>query len=309
MKNKYSFIKNNLRQIILLSVLVITVFILIGVGKVSDKKEIRQSTLTKNNYDYSSISKIVAKAYYVYDIKEDKVLYSKNENEGLPLASVTKLMTGLAVIKTLPEGTIVEIGQDAINQEGDSGLFVGEKWTLKNLLDFTLVTSSNDGIFALKKTLDEYLAINNTNTIYLMNELAVKMQLKNTLFLNESGLDMNQNISGAYSSAQDISKLLTYIIKNEPSMLQDTIKENGVFVSEDGLKHSVKNTNTSVNKIPSLIGSKTGFTDLAGGNLAIIFDAGLSHPIAIVVLGSTQEERFSDVEKLIKLTLQKISEF
>ena len=54
--------------------------------------------------------------------------------------------------------------------------------------------------------------------------------------------------------------------------------------------------------------SKTGFTNLAGGNLAIIFDAGFMHPMTIVVLGSSAEGRFSDVVKLAKITLEKLSE-
>jgi D-alanyl-D-alanine carboxypeptidase len=64
-----------------------------------------------------------------------------------------------------------------------------------------------------------------------------------------------------------------------------------------------------LNKIPSLIASKTGFTDLAGGNLAVIFDAGFEYPIIVVVLGSSQTGRFTDVEKLVNLSLRKISSY
>ena len=45
--------------------------------------------------------------------------------------------------------------------------------------------------------------------------------------------------------------------------------------------------------------SKTGFTDLAGGNLALVFDAGIEHPIAVVVLGSSKKERFTDASALV----------
>jgi D-alanyl-D-alanine carboxypeptidase len=48
--------------------------------------------------------------------------------------------------------------------------------------------------------------------------------------------------------------------------------------------------------------SKTGYTDLAGGNLAVVFDAGIGHPVAVVVLGSTKEERFTDVQRLVRAT-------
>ncbi|MCX6789964.1 MAG: hypothetical protein NTV60_00350, partial [Candidatus Kaiserbacteria bacterium] len=49
--------------------------------------------------------------------------------------------------------------------------------------------------------------------------------------------------------------------------------------------------------------SKTGYTELAGGNLALVFDAGIEHPIAVVVLGSSKEARFTDGTALINATL------
>ena len=72
------------------------------------------------------------------------------------------------------------------------------------------------------------------------------------------------------------------------------------------IKHD-KNVRKVFHKIhKSQIASKTGFTDLAGGNLVIAFDAGLSHPIIISVLGSTQEGRFRDVEKLVTASLMSL---
>ena len=62
------------------------------------------------------------------------------------------------------------------------------------------------------------------------------------------------------------------------------------------------NTNERIADIPGLIGSKTGFTRLAGGNLVIAYDAGLNRPIVIAVLGSTRKGRFSDVTTLINAT-------
>jgi len=58
-----------------------------------------------------------------------------------------------------------------------------------------------------------------------------------------------------------------------------------------------------VTSIPGILLSKTGYTDLAGGNLVVVFDAGINHRVAVVVLGSTQTARFTDVEKLIHATL------
>ena len=80
-----------------------------------------------------------------------------------------------------------------------------------------------------------------------------------------------------------------YSIKNEISRVYNSA----------GAYHEAFNTNELVGDIPNLLGSKTGFTDLAGGNLTIAFDAGFDRPIIITVLGSTREGRFDDVATLI----------
>lgn len=308
----YSLLKRNKRQTSTILIAVVLFFFFVVSLNYSDIPSIRKDIKVdqeKKVFDYESfISKIVAKSYYVYDIKESKVIFSKSEREKLPLASVTKIMAGLVIKSSMLPTTIIDIDEESIRQEGDSGLLVGEKWKLKDLLDFTLLTSSNDGMHALARALDSYKAIEGKSTISMMNDKARELGLEDTIFLNETGLDMNTYISGAYSSAYDISKLFSYIILNDPEMIYATAKEGSIFVSESGTKHMGMNTNISLNETLTLIGSKTGFTELAGGNLAIVIDAGISHPIVIVVFGSTHEGRFEDVEILAKLTLQKLSE-
>jgi len=208
----------------------------------------------------------------------------------------------------LPKNTIVEIKTKDILEEGDSGLVVGENWKLKDLLDFSLITSSNDGMHAISSVLNSYKSSDGKNTVILMNEKAKEFGLVNTVFMNETGLDIDTNLSGAYSSAYDVSILLKKILKENTSLISDTTKDIDSFVSESNITHVASNTNISINNIPNILLSKTGYTDLAGGNLAIVFDAGFSYPISVVVLGSTIEERFSDVERLVNLTLQKLSE-
>ena len=263
----------------------------------------------KRTFDYQSvINSIEAKSFYVYDLTENKALFAKNEHDKLPLASITKLMSGLVVWDIMPHSSSVTITNDDIALEGDSGLSVGEKWKLKDLLDFSLMSSSNDGMHAIASALNYYEAVNNKDTVEIMNQKATSMGLKDTVFINETGLDVNDTMAGAYSSAYDISLLLKNIIEEEPGLISSTSRPEENFVSESNIKHSAINTNTSIGQIPGLIASKTGYTDLAGGNLAVVFDAGFMHPIAIVVLGSTIEGRFSDVVKLERITLEKLSE-
>ncbi len=91
---------------------------------------------------------------------------------------------------------------------------------------------------------------------------------------------------------------------NHPHIFGKTCRDEGKFFSLNALKHIVKNTNEQIASIPSFLGGKTGYTDLAGGNLVVAFSAGVDRPIVISVLGSTAEERFSDIEKLIWATFE-----
>jgi D-alanyl-D-alanine carboxypeptidase len=306
------FLKKN-KEIIILGIFVCAFFILFFYSINQKNKEIivekESQSIEKEKINYELLlNEIKAKSFYVYDINAEKAIFAKDEKLQLPLASITKLMSGLVILDILPETTIVRISREDISQEGDTGLIVDEDWKLKDLLDFTLITSSNDGMHALASTVNSYESINNKNVVGLMNEKAKILGLENTIFINETGLDIDSNLSGAYSSAYDVSLLLKDIIKNNPALISQTKNDLEKFVSENNISHIALNTNVSINRIPNLLVSKTGFTDLAGGNLAIVFDAGFSYPVAIVVLGSTVEERFDDVEKLVKLTLQKLSE-
>ena len=77
--------------------------------------------------------------------------------------------------------------------------------------------------------------------------------------------------------------------------------------SSDGV-HTTQNTNKALDRIPGIVASKTGFTDLAGGNLAIALEAGPLRPIIVVVLGSTEEGRFDDVANLTNAAIVKIGQ-
>jgi len=258
-----------------------------------------------------------AKAAIVFDALENKIIYSLNSEEQLPLASLTKIMTAVITREILPDYTTITIDSDSIKKEGDSGLRVGEKWRVRDLLDFTLLVSSNDGAASLAAAAAAVSTGIGQNTEGAVNEVVVKKKdfvsqmnekarslgLVQTYFMNETGLDLQTQVSGSYGSARDVANLLVYAVEKYPDLFEATRQLVFKVSLLDGKNREAKNTNEAVLKIPGLIASKTGFTDLAGGNLAVLFDAGLGHPIAIVVLGSSEQGRFVDVEKLVSTTI------
>lgn len=258
---------------------------------------------------------ILAQSVYVFDVKENKALFARNENFELPLASLTKVMTAITALSIIPDGTLIPITKEFLEQEGDSGLYAGEKWPLQKLLRLTLVESSNDGAYAVASAAGafdagtENLENGRQNFIEKMNEKAVELSLTETRFFNPTGLDESASISGGYGSARDITKLFAYAVKTYPEIFTATREKELELQSADELNHHVLNTNANVDNIPNLIASKTGYTDLSGGNLVIAFNADFNRPIVIAVLGSTQEGRFEDVEKLVWATLKKLQSF
>lgn len=282
-------------------------------NSIGDTDALDVFNLQENIDPFAGLS-LQARAIYVFDVASGKSLYSKNENEVLPLASLAKIMTAIVATDIVPESTVVKISSDDIRKEGDSGLLVGERWRMSDIIDFTLTTSSNDGASAIASVAGsigdvEYTSLSKEAKSEFINKMNLKADnigLYNTRFFNESGLDIISNTSGSYGTAKDVALLMAYAVKNKSDVIGATSLQHFVTNTLNNNYHIAINTNTSTDKIPGLIASKTGFTDLAGGNLVVVFDAGIMRPIVVSVLGSTIDGRFEDVEKLVQASLKAI---
>ena len=312
--NNENKIKTKLFLVVLMSFAVVVALIFLFWFFKSDKPILDEkagAVVKKEENPFKNIS-LEAKSAYVWDAEENKPLFSLNEQTQLPLASVTKLMTALLVSDMVPEGTIITIKPEDLLIEGDSGLKNGERWTLSNALDFTLVSSSNDGAHALASVIGFIRAREEGKTeeeifIEEMNKKAKELGLTQTFFLSESGLDLTEWMSGSYGSAKDMAMLMENIVETKPNLLEAT-KYSDLNIKSKDYIHSVENTNPFVETIPGIIGSKTGFTDLAGGNLVVAFDVGIGHPIVVSVLGSSWEGRFEDVRKLVEASIKNFAQ-
>lgn len=247
--------------------------------------------------DAFSNIKIQGRAYVVYDIVDQKVIASKNKDLLLPLASLTKVMTTLSARTHNNKNRKITIGGESIEGDYDLGLRAGQVWGLDELLKYTLVFSSNDGAQAIADGLG-----GRSFFVSQMNSDAKKFGLSLS-FTQPAGLDENGKIGGK-GSALAVAKLFALAHKEFPEVFDATTKARVTVTSSTGRITGIPNTNQEVADFLGLEMSKTGFTDLAGGNLAIIVNVALGHPVVIVVLGSTREDRFSDVERLYK-ALQK----
>ncbi len=244
-----------------------------------------------------------ARSAIVWDVTEQRVLFNKNADERLPLASITKLMTALVTYELLDGAERVAITTDAIRTDGDSGFVDGEEFTVQNLADLMLISSSNDGASALSATAgNAILEDEDAEAVFVtaMNVRAKELGLTKTEFKNSTGLDISPSLAGAYGSARDVAHLMEYVITNVTDAVALTTLDVTTVSNEEGAYHVAKNTNEYVDEMTGLIASKTGYTELSGGNLVVAVNVGLNRPIVVAVLGSTYDGRFQDTLDLIK---------
>ncbi len=251
---------------------------------------------------------IRGKAVYVYDVAKRKVIYEKNASAQLPLASLTKLLTVLLAIEHRSLNDRLIIPKFVPEASGGSLLVPGSTWSIRDLITYALVASSNDAAAALAYAVlvaQGEMTISSLSELYelsskILNIKSEALGLTETYFLNPTGLDSSEEVAGAYGSAQNVGTVLEALILRYPELMVDSTISTITIHNAEGESVTIENTNPDASAIAGISASKTGYTDLAGGNLAIAFNAEKdSHPIIIVVLGSTREDRFHDVESLV----------
>lgn len=248
-----------------------------------------------------------AKAVYVYDLRDQTVLYARHATEILPLASLTKIMTAVVALEHLSKDSLVSIDKESLALEGSIGLKLGDVLDRDSMLTAMLVESSNDVAHALAKKVgtDSRKGSDPIDTfIGLMNQKAAELGLSKTQFYDESGLDISTLKSGGYGSAQDLGSLLAYAYRTYPEIFEVTKQPTVSIVSKNNIWYPLENTNTSIDRIPNLLVSKTGYTKLAGGNLSVIFEMDPGHPVMAVVLGSSMSGRFDDIVRVVESSIR-----
>lgn len=266
------------------------IFFSVGNFRLNQKTESEEQEVKKLQRVLVDIP-ILAKAVSIYDITTSNKIYGKDDTIPMPIASLSKIMTVLVALAGRDQNELVYISKEAVNQAGDFGIFANEKWRVGDIAKFTLIASANDGAYALSERSSLFLEE--------MNSKAKRIGMQNTSFLNFTGLDIDESKPSAFATAEDMNALTSFALLAEPEIFRITSNAEINLKSESGFLHNFKNTNTIIGKIPNLLFSKTGFTNIAGGNLSIIFENKNGHQIAVTILGSTMEGRFTDMENIV----------
>ena len=243
----------------------------------------------------SSVSKPVinAKSAIVYDTHSSRFLYEKEGNTKLPVASLTKIMSAVIILENLDPNDIVTISEKSIKVDGEKqDLYLGEKMSIKNLLKLMLIESSNDAAYAVA----EYAKSLGFDFTALMNAKAKTLNMADSHFTDPAGLD-----DGAYSTVQDLIKLVEYSLSYNDIWNISAEKTAIIESSDEKIKHTATSTNRLLGLIKDIIGGKTGYTEGAGQCMILVTNvAGYPSKTISVVLGS--QDRFGDTQKLIEWT-------
>ena len=183
-------------------------------------------------------------------------LYASNENQRLPMASTTKIMTAIVALENSKLDKTVIIDDEAVGTEGSSAyLKGGDTYTLEGLLYALLLQSANDAAVAI--------AINVGGTqdrfVEMMNQKAEDLNLRDTHFANPNGLDAKDH----YTSAYDLARLSSYALKNADFSRIVSTKTKTV-ISNEGTLRTFYNHNKLLGSFDGCIGVKTGYTKSSG---------------------------------------------
>lgn len=235
---------------------------------------------------------ITAKAAFFINTNTGQILYSKNQHDKLPIASLAKVMAVLVALENKGLDEKLLVSQRATEMEPDEMILLpGEKLTLKELLYGTFLLSANDAAEVLAETTAE----GRDEFIRLMNSRAELLGMKNTKFINPTGLD--EDSGNSYSSAYDLVVLARYAIKHYP-VLVDISKTEHIYLERTD-EHQDYDMYSGINLLttyPGVVGFKTGYTPEAGLTLITLARKD-GREVLGVLLGT--ENRRDEARKLL----------
>lgn len=197
---------------------------------------------------------VSAKAAILMHADSGRVLYEKNADEHMLIASTTKIMTAIVVLEHCELDDLVEVDSRSAGIEGSSMyLKAGESYTVEDLLYGLLLVSGNDAASALAL----HVADSMEEFAELMNAKAAELGMTESSFKNAHGLDEE----GHYSTARDMAKLAAYCMGNE-----DLARIAGT-VSHTVGEQTLVNHNRLLREYDGCLGLKTGYTMAAGRTL------------------------------------------
>lgn len=239
---------------------------------------------------------ISAKSALVYDLTTDKVIYSKNPREKLPIASLVKIMTAIVALESGKLTDVYSVSEIASRiGENSMGLTKGEKLSLEELLYGLLLVSGNDAA----ETIAENFPGGRENFIKAMNDKAKTLGLVDTLFINPSGLEEDEKQE--YSTAYDLLVMTKYALSIPKFAEIVSTYEYVIPYSNNHKAFFLYNDTNLLTSYPGVKGVKPGYTPEAGLCLVTYVENG-GHKLIGVILGS--QSRREEMRELLNYSFK-----
>ncbi len=237
-----------------------------------------------------------AKSGLLIEASTGEIIYEKNKDEKVPVASMTKMVAQIIILENIEKGTLtwnekIRVSSNAAGMGGSQiWLQPGEEMTVRDLMKGITMASANDATVALA----ERIAGTEEAFVRQMNEKVKELGLKSTHFVNPTGLDEENH----YSSAYDMGLIAKELLKHEQILEFSKVYED--YIRQDTPnKYWVVNTNKLVRFYEGADGLKTGFTDNAGYCMAVTAKRDGMRLIAIVLGETSGKVRNQETSELL----------
>ncbi len=264
------------------------------------------SIIPRTNYAKEQEESIqtTGKSVVLLEATTGKVIYDKNKDEKLMMASITKIMTLILIFEALDEGKIkledsVSVSEHAASMGGSQVyLEPNEKQTVNDMIKCISIASANDASVAMS----EFIAGSESEFVNRMNDKAKELGMVNTHFQNCCGLDDDIDIGQHYSSAYDVALMSRELITKHPQISDySTIWMDSIIhtTKKGQSEFGLTNTNKLIRSYNGITGLKTGSTSKAKYCLSATAKRNGMDMIAVVMAAESPKDRFSDAARLL----------
>lgn len=244
----------------------------------------------------SQFSDFSSKSYVLVDKSTGEVLFDKNANQKMQVASICKLMTSLITLENIENGKLnlddkLIASEHACSMEGSQAfLDAGSEYTVRDLLKSVIVASANDSAVVLA----EHIGGSEKEFVGMMNKRAKELEMDNTIYANATGLEAPNQYSTAIDTAKILAKISEFgLYKDDCKIWMDD------FVHPGGRVTQLVNTNRLIKYYSSCVGGKTGFTDDAGYCLSACAEKNNMSLIAVTLKCKDSASRFRECMDLL----------
>lgn len=238
-----------------------------------------------------------ATSVILLDTTDNRILFQQNAFERHPLASITKLMTAMVALDYgINWSQEADIQLEEYTQGGTLLLHPGEKVTMRDLFNASLVGSANNATLAYVRQ----LGIPKDEFIQAMNRKAVAVGLEQTEFHDVTGLNP-QNVSTAY----EVAVMAKAAFAQYPDIAKTTTQKEYVFrVRNSGREHTIRNTNKLLSEFGELTsGTKTGYLYEAAYCLVMQGGGELGTRLGVILGSPSENGNFGDMRRLLHLAV------